>query len=144
MENTDLYKLKEEFLKKWSRERMKKLTLEEYTNDTKDSFIYDMEFGFVKELGGMGGGSAFKFGIYRMKDTKKDKKSGQIWDGKYAWYEKYGNTRDKAFENVKQNIISLIDAVDNDNLELIDDIDFGDNYKWKLAFLYSDFKVLNM
>ena len=41
--NAELYKLKEDFLKEWPIDRLKTMTIEEYTNLEKTSFCYSLE-----------------------------------------------------------------------------------------------------
>lgn len=143
MEN--LYKLKEEFLSVWSEEKVKQMTLEEYTNlDRENSFCYWLE-SRTTDLGSIWGGSAYKFGVYKRSDVSKVVDAdNRRTDGIYAWFKKYGHTKEEAFESVKSIILDIIDAAKNNNIELIDKIDLGPAYKWKIAFLYSDFKVLNI
>lgn len=143
--NKDLDNLKQQFLKKWPLERVQNMTLTEYTNLNKsDSFCYWLE-SVTTELGSIWGGSAYKFGIYRRSDTSKDvTQSYRKTDGEYAWYIKYGNTKDEAFSNIKNHILSIIKNVRSNNLSTLDAIDLGTAYKWKIAFLYSNYNVLNI
>lgn len=144
MEN--LYKLKEEFLNIWSLDRVRKMTLEEYTNlNRDDSFCYWLE-SRTTDLGGIGGGSAYKFGIYKRSDLSRAVEAdNRKTDGEYAWFTKYGeNTKEEAFESVKEIIIEIIECIKNNRLERIDKIDLGAAYKWKIAFLYSDFNIINI
>jgi 5-methylcytosine-specific restriction endonuclease McrBC GTP-binding regulatory subunit McrB len=128
----------QEFLKEWSVSRVENMTLEEYSNNDKEtSFIYCIEFK-TEHTGSISGGSAYKFGIYKRKDTTKEVNSGnRITDGVYAWHSKYGNTREEAFANVKQMIVTIVKASINSHFNEIDSIDLGDAIKWKIAFLYN-------
>ena len=68
--NNEKYELWDKFLKRWSYERLKDMTLEEYTNikeENDDYFCYWLE-SKTDKLGSVWGGSAFKFGIYRRKN----------------------------------------------------------------------------
>src|SRR5690606_34632616 len=109
-----------------------------------DSFCYWLE-SRTTEIGGIGGGSAYKFGIFR-RSGSVDKSNGRglKTDGQYGWYEKYGNTAQQAFETVKKHIIKIIDAVKRENYSALDDIDLGHAIKWKIAFLYSGYKLFNI
>jgi len=139
--NTKLYDTKTEFLQKWSVEKLKTMTIEEYTNLNKTSFCYWVE-AITTDLGSIWGGSAYKFGIYKRQGTKPDKRTAYLTDNEYSWVKKYGESRILAFENVRSLIISVAqNAIDN-NLKAIDDIDLGDAYKWKIAFLYGDFNII--
>lgn len=144
MINSEYYQLKEEFLKQWPLDKIKNLTLEEYTNLDKTSFCYWVE-AKTNLLGSVWGGSAYKFGIYkRSNKTKPVTISNRVTDGEYAWFSKYGETREKAFESVKNILIDIITKIQNGKIEDIAAIDLGDAYKWKIAFLYSNFNIINI
>lgn len=129
-------KIWQDFLKTWPLERVRKMSLQEYTNLNKsDSFCYWLE-SLTQDLGSIWGGSAYKFGIYQKKDMSADARPGYASDGQYAWVEKFGNTAIEAFETVRTNISKLIEKSEADKLEDIDDIDLGQAYKWKIAGLY--------
>lgn len=143
--NKELYELKQEFLDVWPSERVKSMSLNEYSNLNKDdSFCYWLE-SRTEKLGSIWGGSAYKFGIYRRNNTDSDdSRSGYSTDGEYAWVSKYGNDRTEAFKKIRELILSVIAAATEGNLSNIDTVDLGDAYKWKIAFLYSDFDVVNI
>lgn len=143
MEN--LRELKQQFLNTWSTDRVKSMALDEYTNLNKsDSFCYWLE-SETYPLGSIWGGSSYKFGVYKRLDTSEKQSSrGRQNDGVYAWFQKYGQDKNAAFETVKAHINEVIRAVQSDDLEAIDKIDLGDAYKWKIAFLYGDYNVLNI
>lgn len=132
------YQEQTEFLKEWPKEKIKNITLEEYTNlDRETSLAYWLEKK-TENTGSIWGGSAFKFGIYKRKNTN-DFVEKDIYktDGIYAWYSKYGDSKEEAFEKIKDFISKIVDASINKRFQEIDDIDWGDSLKWKLAFLYS-------
>ena len=129
----------DEFLAKWPIEKLGVMTLNEYTHEgNKDTFTYWIEHR-TSQLGGIGGGSSFKFGVYNRADAaEKENARGRIFEGNYAWYEKYGKTRDEAFDNVRSLIVQLARAARSGDWKTVDSIDLGLGYKWKLAFLYQD------
>lgn len=144
MTNTEYYQLKEEFLDQWPLDKIKNLTLDEYTNLDKTSFCYWVE-AKTNLLGSVWGGSAYKFGIYKRRNkTSPVTISNRVTDGEYAWFLKYGETREKAFESIKNILIDIITKIQNGKIEDIAAIDLGDAYKWKIAFLYSNFNVINI
>jgi len=101
-----------------------------------DTFTYWLE-AKLQDYGSIWGGSAFKFGIYsRNNNDDKQNKSGRTYTSEYAWYTKYGKTKDEAFERVRSLVVAVIEAVQNGELEAIDDIELGEVYKWKIAFHY--------
>ena len=142
--NSDLYQLKKDFLQEWPLERVQKMTLEEYTNLDKNSFCYWLELK-TKDLGGIRGGSSFKFGIYRKQDQNKTfNQNDLITDGEYAWYSKYGDIKNQAFEKIRSLIVEVILKTQNDLLEEIEEIDLWKIYKWKIAFLYGNYNIINI
>ena len=144
MENQELYDLRNEFLRTWSLERVKKMAIDEYTNLNKDdSFCYWLEKK-TEILGSIWGGSSFKFGIYKRKNTDREFEKNAISDGEYAWLDKYGKERDEAFNNVKNIIIDIITKSQAGDFKAIDSIDFGNATRWKIAYLYSNNHILNV
>ncbi len=143
--NAELYKLKEDFLKEWPIDRLKTMTIEEYTNLEKTSFCYSLE-SKTTAIGSIWGGSSYKFGIFKRRDTESENHDGvkAMSDGIYGWYGKYGSTRDDAFNKVKETIIEIATLSQNNTLAPIEDIDFGFSTKWKVAFLYSDYNLTNI
>ena len=137
--NQSLYQLWDDFLAAWPVERVRTMSLEEYTSlGSEDTFTYWIEQR-LRSLGSVRGGSSFKFGVYfRKDDGQSEGGSGRTYSDKYAWYTKYGSTAEEAFETVRQKIIEVINAVKKSDLDAIDRIDLGDGYKWKIAFHYQD------
>lgn len=129
---------KESFLKEWPIERLKAMTLEEYTNREKSTaFVYWLE-ATTTNYGSIWGGSAYKFGIFSRENTKNEVNGTmRQTDGTYSWLGKYGSSAQEAFDKVKELIIDVATASSTDALELIDDIDLGNAVKWKIAALYS-------
>lgn len=144
MKNLEYYKLKEEFLNEWPLSRIQDLKLEEYTNLDKTSFCYWVE-AKTNLLGSIWGGSSYKFGIYKRRDKSKEVVNGnRMTDDEYAWHSKYGKTREEAFSTIKLILLEIVESAQNNDLESIDKINLGDAYKWKIAFLYNDFKIVNI
>ena len=140
----ELYQLKDEFLKKWSIEKLHQMTIDDYTNLDKNSFCYWVEH-ITAPLGSIKGGSSYKFGIYKRSETSNTGSTGnRLSDGDYAWFKKYGNSTNEAFENVRSIIIDIAKLAKENNLKAIDEIDIGNAYKWKIAFLYSNYNVINI
>jgi 5-methylcytosine-specific restriction protein B len=139
MAPTDKNTLWTEFLEAWPPERVRNITVEEYTNPDKDTaFIYWLEKK-LDTLGSIWGGSAFKFGIYRRKDTETIAPSGgKVWGKEYAWLTKYGATEAEAFATIRDRILATIDAARAGDFAKIDDVDFSPAVKWKIAFHYQD------
>ena len=140
-----LHQLKQNFLEYWTLEKLQNMTLEEYTDtERENSFCYWLEH-ITRGLGSIVGGSSYKFGIYKMGATSKtEPATNRDNNGVYAWHTKYGLNAIDAFNSIKKLIIDIVNVSKNNTLHLIDPIDLGDAYKWKIAFLYSDYKVVNI
>jgi 5-methylcytosine-specific restriction protein B len=69
------------------------MTLDEYTQaGSKDSFTYWIE-SRLDELGGIGGGSAFKFGVFSRKNAEEKKSDDKLsYSGTHGWYSSLGAT----------------------------------------------------
>lgn len=145
MTTQELYALRDSFLNTWPLERVKQMTLEEYTNLNKDdSFCYWLE-SKTTNLGSIWGGSSFKFGIYKKyKPTSVFNSGGRVSDDEYAWHSKYGDNRENAFYTIRSIIISIIEYVYSGDYELIENVDLGEATKWKIAYLYSDNHILSI
>ncbi|HHP0355550.1 TPA: McrB family protein [Campylobacter lari subsp. concheus] len=140
-----------EFQRIWTLEKVKSMSLEEYTNlkyENPNYYCYWLDV-LLKEYAGFGGNDAGKFGIYRYK--KPPKKDDYLYDNRYAWRKNLGNTKDEVFEKVKKEIAKVIEYSQNNNLKCIDKeilneiLPFG--LKWKIAFHYqnpNDIKIVNI
>ena len=130
-----------EFLAAWPLERVREMTIEEYTNPNKDdAFIYWLE-SHLQTLGSIWGGSAFKFGVYCRDNTDvKETAAGRAWGDKYAWATKYGATAEEAFAVVKSRLTEVAEAAAAGNFARVEEIDLAPVLKWKVAFLYQDRK----
>lgn len=144
MSNTDFRnELYDRFLEKFPLESLKDMPLEVYTNLNKqDSFCYWLESELYR-LGSIWGGSSYKFGIYKYQ-KKPDNPSVVVSDDEYAWYKFYGaNNRSDAYSIVLDSVIKIATAAKEGRFTDIDNIKtFGDVYKWKIAFLYSNKKLI--
>jgi 5-methylcytosine-specific restriction protein B len=139
-----LYQLHSDFISTWSLDRLKRMTLEEYNNlDRSTSFCYWIETK-TRPLGSIKGGSSYKFGIYKKSNFNKPTKANCQSDGEYAWFRKYGDSRESAFDQVRSIIVAIAVAASENNLAAIEEIDMGVAMKWKIAFLYSNFQVINI
>ena len=136
----DRQQLYNEFLKNFPLDSLKGMTLEQYTGyQRKDTFCYWIETR-TSGLGGFGGGSSYKFGIYQhnpeayLPNDPRIKRSD-----KYSWLEKYHATSaEEAFLKVREHIVNIATWADKQDFDAIDhDTFLGPSYKWKIAFLYS-------
>ena len=134
--------LYEEFQTKFPIEKLKTLSLDEYNNtDKESSFCYWVETRLGK-LGSIKGATSYKFGIYEyIQDPRDD--SGYLYDEKYAWLSKFGKDRTEVYNNVLSNIVKIAECAKNGDFDGIEKIDISNMFKWKIAFLYSEYKFLN-
>lgn len=136
-------KLYESFLIEFPLERLKNLAVEEYTNLNKsDSFCYWVETK-LRELGSIQGSTSYKFGMYEFNKEPREG-SGYSHDEKYAWLSKYGSDSKSAYETILSNLVKIAECAQVGDFEAIDSIDMSNMFKWKIAFLYSDYKLLNV
>ena len=136
--NIDL-KIYDEFRNLFPLERVRSLSLEDYTcAGRKDTFTYWIE-NELDKWGSIWGGSSFKFGIYNRKDKTECKdNSSSIYTEDYAWYRKYGTNKDDVFKKVRCLIVDVIEASQRGDLDALEKIALGIAYKWKIAFHYQD------
>lgn len=126
------------FLERWPVEAVRAMTLEEYTNTSKTSFTYWVEFQ-TQKLASIGGGNALKAGIYQRAGESEPKLKNAGSDDTYVWSSKYGSTAEEAFQTIKARLLRVIEAAKAGDLEAIEKIDVGWNmFKWKVAFFYQD------
>ena len=135
----DKRKLLNDFLTAFPLETLSEMPLDKYTNlNRSDSFCYWVE-SRTYELGSIWGGSSYKFGIYKYNEKPKDTRDRFMCDDTYAWYTKNGNTAEEAYALVRGKIVKIANHARNGEFEAIDSITtFGDVFKWKIAFLYSN------
>ena len=143
MDYKEQHELNKEFLQVFPIEKLKEMTLEQYTNlNRSDSFCYWLEFK-TRILGSVGGSNSYKFGIYRYNQKPKDN-SNCLYDDKYTWWASLGNTASEAFEKVKKAVIVAAESGRNGNLDDIEAInnEIGPMIKWKIAFIYSNETII--
>jgi len=132
----ELNSIWDDFLKAWPIEKVQSMTIDQYSQlDDHNSFTYWLEHR-LQPHGSIRGGDSSKFGIYNYREPPK--KTHIDTDDSYAWQRKYGDSADKAFHNVKEMILQVINAVQRENLDSVDGIDLGEAFKWKIAYHYQD------
>lgn len=139
-ERKNYQELSQEFQEEYPIEKFSELNLEEYVigNNNKNTLSYKIEFGKYKHCGpGIGGGTAFKYGIFYSKDRDEYRSSEN------------GSERnpEKQWEKIRKDLVSVINSVKN--AQTVDDI--KDDFKSlksmsmfviKLACLYVPDKIL--
>ena len=133
--------LLDNFLDRWTIGNVKKLTLQEYVGlGNKDTFCQWVETK-TKILGSINGRSSIKFGIYERSNSAKKPKNYKN-DDKYSWQQEYGDNRTSVFKRIKQDIIKIIQLSEVGKFEQIDNIPLPNLFKWKVAFLYSNERLI--
>ncbi|WP_053362570.1 AAA family ATPase [Bacillus sp. FJAT-27251] len=121
---------RQEFIARFPLESLPTMTVEEYANtSTKDAFIYWLEFKEI--LGGIGGGNASKFGIYR---------SG---NGEYCMgaaskkKELSGEELEAEFSKLREQIVTNLRLAEEDRIE---ELQYTNLKMWPMVML----KILNI
>jgi len=141
MDYKEHHRLNQEFLERFPLEKLKDMTIEQYTNlNRSDSFCYWLEIK-TRILGSISGNSSFKFGIYQY-NTRPNDDRARMSDGKYAWNSSYGKTAKKAFENVKKAVVKAAESGYAGDLDAIESIELAPMIKWKIAFMYSNESII--
>lgn len=141
MDYKEHHRLNQEFLERFPLEKLKDMTIEQYTNlNRSDSFCYWLEIK-TRILGSISGNSSFKFGIYQY-NTRPNDDRARMSDGKYAWNSSYGKTARKAFENVKKAVVKAAESGYAGDLDAIESIELAPMIKWKIAFMYSNESII--
>lgn len=129
------------FLERWQADDIKEMTLENYVGvGNKDTFCQWVETK-TRMHGSIKGMTSIKFGIYEREDKNKKPKYYQN-NIKYSWLKAYGENHIDAFNEVKSEIIKIADFAQRGNFNQIDNIRLPDLYKWKVAFLFSNERLI--
>ena len=141
----ELVKLEEKqqkFLKLFPKEKLSELQLEKFAlqkgeEKSKNSFCYWLE-NELKELGNIHGATARKFGIYFGVSKSEP--------NEYKWRTtaRFGETKEEAFDNVKAEIVSLINSAKENNTEEIRQNSLSNLFKGKILSTYFPDRFLNI
>jgi len=135
-----LEKLRKEFVQKFSLDKLVALTIEKYVvgHQDKDSFCYWLETRLM-DLGKIKGGSTAekKFGIYFGKTKNNPEK-------KYRFLSRFGHTTEEAYNNIRDEILSLISAGENNNLGAVNKNKLSPMFKGKILSTYFPDKYLSI
>jgi hypothetical protein len=141
MNSQELTNLLESFLDKWTLEDVQKMSLQDYVGvNNHDTFCYWVETK-TRMLGSIKGSNSFAFGIYERKQKEKVHKNFKD-DERYSWIKRFGENRNEAFENVKEDLIKTIVFSEKGKFSQIDEINLPHLFKWKVAFLYSNERLI--
>lgn len=133
--------LLESFLIRWDLATLNKMTIDQYVGiGNKDTFCQWVETK-TRLLGSIKGMPSIKFGIYERKNPQKKLKN-YANDDIYTWLRGYGKNSNEAFNNVKDDILNIIQLSEKGKFDQIDKIMLPDLFKWKIAFLYSNERLV--
>ena len=126
---------REEFVKHFTPEYIAVMPIDEYVigwgKTDKLNFSYDLEWT-LSGLGSFRGGSSAKFGVWYNKEKKT-----------YLHLKKYADYN-VAYNDVRQNILSLLDAGGQDNIQSIIDNPLSLTFKGKILSVYYPTKYINI
>ncbi|MBB5396689.1 hypothetical protein [Mucilaginibacter sp. AK015] len=134
----------QKFLTEWPIDRLAGITLRQY-NDTgdKETFCQYVETK-TRALGSIKGSNSTKFGIY--KRLNKDKKpKGTKSDDNYTWVRHYNDqslNAHIAFEQVISEVQQIANLAATGDFEAIEHFRLRSMFRWKIAFLYSDNRLI--
>lgn len=141
MDTIEKRKILEEFLKRWPVSVVRGMTLSDYVDvENKNTFTYWVETK-TRALGSIKGGYSDKFGIYR-RSKPEQKNQNHLNDDIYTWMEQFGENRAVAFTTVKQDILDIIKFAESGEFANIDALRLPDFFKWKVASLYSNERLV--
>lgn len=134
--------LLEEFLERWPEQEVARMTLLEYVDiNNKDTLTYWVETR-MRPLGSIKGSFSTKFGIYRREDPTDIGSDRFAHDEIYTWMKRFGTTRAAAFDEVKRQLLEVIAFAETGEFSKIDSIGIQDLFKWKVASLYSNERLV--
>ncbi len=130
-----------DFLERWSIGKIKRMTLPEYVNvKDPDTFTQWLDT-LTDDLGSIRGYPSNKFGIFKRGSDSGSKKI-LLSDDQYSWRKKFGETRQSAYYNIRKQILDVILLSQSGNFEAIDNIELHQWVKWKIAYLYSNERLI--
>lgn len=137
-ERDDLEVLRLAFIRDYSIDNIRNMPIDDFIvgKRNKSSFCYRLE-NELQLWGNIHGATSAKFGIYYGIE-------GQDKELKYRWTNRFGDSLDEAFKTVKDEIISLINAGANYEINKININLISPMMKGKLLSLYYPEKYLNI
>lgn len=129
------------FLEQWPSEKVEKMSLEQYVSTGDPTTFTQWVENRTIELGSISGrfGSRM-FGMYKRGNSKP--LLGYYNDDSYTWNKKYGDNRKNAFLLIKKYILEIIQFSSTGEFSKIDAIPLPDIFKWKVAYLYSNERLI--
>jgi len=139
-----LHQRYDEFVAKYPLNELRTMPLEKYANGDKDSFIYDLEFGYA-DLGTISGTSALIHCIYYSPEEQDGETEITYRKGHYVWKKILGDTVRKAYRILINAIADVAEAANRGDWKAVEDNKIVHQMdKWKIAFLYSNKKLISI
>lgn len=127
-------KIRDKFVKQFTLDKLKLMTIDDYVEGkgSKASFCYQIEFG-MQWLGQIRGSFAnSKFVLH----YSKEKKDYTFQSGKF------GSSLNEVFNNVRQEIIKLVEDGANDNIDGLENNKLSKMFRGKIYYVYYPDKTL--
>jgi len=135
------------FLKRFPADSIKNMQMDDFVyNGNPENFSYWLEKK-TDQLGGIAGGSAYKFGFFKLdpeKSYSEKTPKGAVKDNDFGWYKFYGETPEAAYKEVINRISQIIEAVQKEDYDKVDNIEYSNSCKLKIAYLYSEKKLMSI
>lgn len=127
------------FLVRWPVSALRKLTLEQYYGTAGDESFYSWVSDHTNQLGDFKEGVLSAGVRLRTGKAKAATDSNMQSDGRYLWYTILGNSAQEAFEHLKAELLTAVDAVQKGDLSLMVGLkDAPGALVWRVAFLYQN------
>lgn len=131
----------EAFLNRWPISQLPGMKLEEYVSvGNPDTFTQWLDT-HTSKLGNIKGTNSSKFGIYKLLKSGSTSKVMK-GDGIYLWSQKFGRTADEAFASIRNEVEQIAKFSSAGKFEEIDGLELHQFVKWKIAYLYSNGRIV--
>lgn len=127
------------FLARWPVERLRALTLEHYYGEPSDDSFYSWMRDHTSAIGYFKEGP-FSAGIRPLRgESNKTSSADTQSDDRYIWYSILGNSAQEAFDHLKAELLTAVEAVQQGDLSRMAGLKKAPGaLVWKVAFLYQD------
>lgn len=137
----ELYQLRSAFVRYFNRNKIANMQIDDYVAGVElPERGFNFCYGLERQLDGLGriiGATAFKFGVYYGRTRSDD-------NYEYRFTQKFGNTYQEAFQNVKSTIQQLLNSGENENIDEIVENPLSPMFKGKILCTYFPERYLNV
>ena len=137
----ELYRLRSAFVRYFNVNKIANLQIDDYVAGVElPERGFNFCYGLERQLDGLGriiGATAFKFGVYYGR-TRSDE------NYEYRFTQKFGQTHQEAFQNVKSAILQLLNSGENENIDEIVENPLSPMFKGKILCTYFPERYLNV